>query len=136
MENGVNTSLIYLENDGKYLMLHRIKKKDDINKDKWLGVGGKFEKDETAFDCANRELFEETGLKNIDLKYRGIVTFILNKNFIEYMHLFTGKVEKDNDLLTIKNTECKEGNLEWVEKMKVLTFDEIMKTTFSKEDLV
>lgn len=121
MENGINTSLIYLENDGKYLMLHRVKKKDDINKDKWIGVGGKFEKGETPLSCAKRELFEETGLKNIDLNYRGIVTFILNKTFTEYMHLFTGKIVEEKDLNLIKNIECQEGNLEWIKKEKVLS---------------
>ena len=85
----MNTTLIYLERDGKYLMLHRIKKKNDINKDKWIGVGGKFLPGESPDECARREALEETGLTLGKLEYRAVVTFLLNENEAEYMHLFS-----------------------------------------------
>ena len=72
----INTTLCYIEQNGKYLLLHRIKKKKDINKDKWIGIGGKFEEWESPEDCIHREALEETGLTLIRPKYRGIVTFI------------------------------------------------------------
>ena len=70
-----NTTLCYLEQDGRYLMLHRVKKEHDENRDKWIGVGGKFEPGESPEDCALREVREETGLTLTDWDYRGIVTF-------------------------------------------------------------
>lgn len=106
-----NTTLCYLEKDGAYLMMHRIKKKNDENHDKWIGVGGKFEDGETPFDCAKREIKEETGLDNVKLKYRGIVTFVSDQYGTEYMHLFTSEHFTGN----IK-TACDEGVLEWVKK--------------------
>ena len=72
----INTTLCYIEQEGKYLLLHRVKKKNDINKDKWIGIGGKFEEGESPEDCIRRETMEETGLTLIHPKYRGIVTFI------------------------------------------------------------
>ena len=72
----INTTLCYIEQDGKYLLLHRVKKKNDINKDKWIGIGGKFEEKESPEDCIRRETLEETGLTLVRPKYRGIVTFI------------------------------------------------------------
>ena len=109
-----NTTLCYIERNGKYLMIHRVKKQNDINKDKWVGVGGKFEETETPFDCARREILEETGLEVGKLNYRGLVTFVSNEYGTEYMHLFhtddfNGEVTKN----------CDEGNLEWVDKDKV-----------------
>ena len=71
----INTTLCYIEQDGKYLLLHRVKKKNDINKDKWIGIGGKFEEGESPEDCIVRETLEETGL-TIEPVYKGIVTFI------------------------------------------------------------
>ncbi len=109
-----NTTLCYIEKDGKYLMLHRVKKENDINKDKWVGIGGKFENGESPFDCARREIFEETGLKGLTLHYRGIVTFISNEYGTEYMHLFTADGVKE-----VINCECDEGELVWMEKEKV-----------------
>ena len=110
----INTTLCYIEQDGKYLLLHRIKKKNDINKDKWIGIGGKFEENESPEDCILREAKEETGLTLIRPKYRGIVTFISDgMDQTEFMHLFTS----DKFEGTIK--ECDEGNLEWVEKGNV-----------------
>ncbi len=106
-----NTTLCYIEKDNKYLMIHRVKKKDDINKDKWVGVGGKFEEKETPYDCARREIKEETGLMVDKLNYRGIVTFVSNEYGTEYMHLFHC-AEFHGTL----NTSCNEGVLEWVDK--------------------
>ncbi|MBQ7799503.1 MAG: 8-oxo-dGTP diphosphatase [Oscillospiraceae bacterium] len=112
-----NTSLCYIEKDGKYLMLHRIKKENDVNRDKWIGVGGKFEEGESPEECAAREIFEETGLVVKNLAYRGIVTFDCPPYPTDYMHLFTatefeGKVK-----------ECDEGRLEWVDKSRLRELD-------------
>ena len=110
-----NTTLCYIEKDGKYLMIHRVKKVLDINKDKWIGVGGKFEETETPFDCVRREIREETGLIAEKLNYRGLVTFVSDEYGTEYMHLFhtdsfSGELLKD----------CPEGNLEWVDKDEII----------------
>ena len=106
-----NTTLCYIEKDGKYLMIHRVKKINDLNKDKWIGVGGKFEERETPFDCVRREIKEETGLTAGKLNYRGLVTFISNEFGTEYMHLF-----HTDDFSGNLVSECNEGNLEWVDK--------------------
>ncbi len=108
----INSTLVHLERDGKYLMLHRTKKEGDYNKDKWIGVGGKFEPRESPEDCARRETFEETGLTVGEIKYRGIVTFIY-QDITEYMHLFTSK-EFSGEMRT-----CDEGELEWVEIKRI-----------------
>ena len=110
----LNTSLCYIEKDGAYLMIHRVKKKNDANHDKWIGVGGKFEYGESPFDCARREIREECGVDVRDLRYRGIVTFVSDDYGTEYMHLFTAS-EYEGEI----NFNCDEGNLEWVEKSKV-----------------
>ena len=104
----INSTLCYLEKDGQYLMLHRVKKEKDLNKDKWIGVGGKFEDKESPEDCLRREVLEETGLTLTNWKYRGIVTFVSNEAPTEFMHLFTA----DGFEGEIKN--CDEGTLEWV----------------------
>lgn len=109
-----NTTLCYIEKDGSYLMMHRIKKKNDENHDKWIGVGGKLENGESPYDCARREINEETGLTANELHYRGIVTFVSDLYGTEYMHLFTcksfsGSVKED----------CDEGVLEWIEKQRL-----------------
>ena len=109
-----NTTLCYIEKDGAYLMIHRIKKKNDMNKDKWLGVGGKFEPGESPFECARREIYEECGVKVKDLSYRGIVTFISDEFGTEYMHLFTA-ADYEGEI----DYECDEGVLEWVKKEKI-----------------
>ena len=84
------TTLCYIENDrDEYLMLHRTKKENDLNHDKWIGVGGKFEDNETPEECLLREVYEETGLTLTDFRFRGIVTFLSNEWEGEYMHLFT-----------------------------------------------
>ena len=79
------TTLCYLEQDGKYLMLHRIVKKNDVNKDKWIGIGGKFEPGESPEDCVLREAREETGFLLTSYRLRGIVTFLFNDQEAEYM---------------------------------------------------
>ena len=107
------TTLCYIEKDDAYLMLHRIKKEHDINHDKWIGVGGKFEKDETPEECLLREVKEETGLTLTSYEYRGLITFISDKYPTEYMHLFTAS--EYEGLLT----ECKEGELVWVPKNEI-----------------
>lgn len=110
-----NTTLVHLERDGKYLMLHRVKKERDENRDKWVGIGGKFEPGESPEDCALREVYEETGLVMKNWAYRGIVTFVSDTWGTEYMHLFhsadfTGSVK-----------DCDEGVLEWVDKKALPT---------------
>jgi len=109
-----NTTLCYIEKDNKYLMIHRVKKVEDINKDKWVGVGGKFEEKETPFDCVRREIFEETGLTAGKLNYRGLVTFVSNEFGTEYMHLF-----HTNEFSGELTRDCNEGNLEWVDKNEI-----------------
>ena len=86
-----NTTLCYIEKEDQYLMLHRVKKENDENKDKWIGVGGKMEAGESPEDCLLREIKEETGLTLTDYRYRGFVTFVSNEWGTEYMHLFTAK---------------------------------------------
>lgn len=110
-----NTTLCYIEdNRGRFLMLHRTKKQNDENFDKWIGVGGKFEEGESPYDCVQREMREETGLVATNLAYRGIVTFVSNCYPTEQMHLFeckdyTGTLKKD----------CCEGDLVWVPKEQI-----------------
>ena len=95
-------------------MLHRVKKEVDANKDKWIGVGGKFEEGESPEDCVCREVLEETGLTLTDYTYRGIVTFVSDKWEGEFMHLFTAAGFEG----AIK--ECDEGALEWISKEELL----------------
>ena len=104
----MQTTLCYIEKDGRTLMLHRVKKKNDINHDKWLGVGGKFEYGESPEECMLREVYEETGLSLTQWAYRGIVTFV-SQDWCEYMHLFTAGE------FTGEVCACDEGTLEWVE---------------------
>ncbi len=109
-----NTTLGYIEKDGKYLMLHRVKKKNDINHDKWIGIGGKVEPGESPHDCIIREAYEETGLEIKNPRYRGLVTFISNECEQEFMHLFTA-----DDFSGMINEDCNEGILKWIDKDEV-----------------
>ena len=109
----INSTLCYLERGDAYLMLHRVKKKGDLNHDKWIGVGGKFEDGESPEDCILRETWEETGLTLTDYRYRGLVTFVSDEAPTEYMHLFTA------DGFTGTRRECDEGDLEWVDLDRV-----------------
>ena len=110
-----NTTLVHLERDGKYLMLHRVKKERDENRDKWVGIGGKFEEGESPEDCALREVYEETGLTLERYAYRGIVTFVSDEWGTEYMHLF-----HSTDFIGSLR-DCDEGVLEWVDKRALLS---------------
>ena len=111
-----NTTLCYLLQGEQVLLLHRVKKENDLNHDKWIGIGGKFEEGESPEECLLREAWEETGLTLTDYRYRGIVTFVSNEWEGEYMHLYTATG------WTGALKECNEGVLEWVsrEKMKEL----------------
>lgn len=102
------TTLCYLIKDGQYLMLHRTKKENDMNKDKYLGLGGHFERGESPEECITREVYEESGFKMNDPKLRGIVTF-LSPDYYEYMFLFTC-----DDFSGTMKSNCNEGDLEWI----------------------
>ena len=102
------STLCYIEKDEQYLMLHRISKKNDVNKDKWIGVGGHFEDGESPEECVLREVKEETGYTLTSYRYRGIVTFVFADIETEYMSLFTA------DGFEGEQIECNEGVLEWV----------------------
>lgn len=103
------STLCYIKRDGKYLMLHRTVKKNDVNKDKWIGVGGHFEADESPEECLLREVQEETGYTLTSYQYRGIVTFVSGGGETEYMSLFTA------DGFEGESIACDEGELEWVD---------------------
>lgn len=107
------TTLCYIENNDCYLMLHRTKKKKDVNKDKWIGVGGHAEGNETPQECLIREVKEETGLLLTSYKFRGLITFISDEYEAEMMCLFTA------DGYTGELITCDEGELEWVKKSDV-----------------
>ncbi len=109
----IETSLIYIEKDGCYLMLHRTKKEKDVNKDKWIGVGGKLRAGESPEQCAFRETLEETGLTLLAPEYRGIVDFRCTGWPAERMHLFWA------DRFIGALQPCDEGQLEWIAKEKM-----------------
>ena len=108
------TTLCYIERDDQYLMLHRTRKEQDENKDKWIGIGGKFEAGESPEDCLLRECREETGLTLTDYRFRGLVTFVSDEWGTEYMHLFTATG------FTGEQHFCDEGELEWIEKKRLM----------------
>ena len=121
----ISTTLCYLEYNNSYLMLHRTKKKKDVNKDKWIGIGGKFEANESPFDCVKREVREETGFIMNKPEYRGLVTFVSRTSdgaepYYELMHIFwcndfTGANGQPAEQLPV----CDEGELAWVPKEKM-----------------
>lgn len=120
------TTLCYIEKEDSYLMLHRIKKERDINKDKWIGIGGHFEQGESPEECLLREAYEETGLCLKKWRFRGIVTFCFEEDaqkdvgsqpICEYMHLYTA-TEFEGTL-----TDCNEGELVWVPKEEVFSLN-------------
>ena len=102
------STLCYIEKDGKYLMVHRVVKKNDVNKDKWIGVGGHFEQNESPEECLLREVKEETGYTLTSYQYRGLVTFVSGTGVTEYMSLFTADGYEGEPIA------CDEGVLEWV----------------------
>jgi 8-oxo-dGTP diphosphatase len=122
-----NTTLCYVEKDGAYLMLHRVKKENDVNAGKWVGVGGHFEEKESPFDCAVREIYEETGLAAAALCYRGVVSFVSDAYETEQMHLFTVPDFLGDDCFPryengrVDTESCSEGNLAWVKKDEVFS---------------
>ena len=120
----LNTTLCYIERGDEYLMLHRVKKENDINRDKWIGLGGKFKEDESPEECLLREVYEESGLRLTSWRYRGIVTFVNTKCSSEYMHLFTANAFEG----TVG--PCDEGELEWIKK------SELMKLTLWEGDRI
>ena len=107
------TTLCYIDNENQYLMLHRIRKKNDVNHDKWIGVGGKFERGESPEECLLREVKEETGYTLTSWKYRGIITFVYGEDIVEYMSLYTADKYEGTQI------DCDEGVLEWVDKDKI-----------------
>lgn len=108
------TTLCYIEKEGKYLMLHRVKKHHDINAGKWIGVGGHVENGETPEECLLREVKEETGLRLTSYRLHGLVTFLSDVCEPELMCVFTA------DAFDGEMIECDEGELTWVEKSDVL----------------
>lgn len=107
------TTLCYLERGEQYLLLHRTKKKNDVNFGKWIGVGGKFEDGESPEDCMRREVREETGLCVRAFRFRGIVTFVSDECPCEYMFLYTVS-DWDGE-----ETVCDEGELAWLPKQRL-----------------
>ena len=120
------TTLCYIEQDGKYLMLYRNKKENDINEGKWIGVGGRFEEGETPEECMIREVKEETGLTVEGFSYRGLVTFIQEGGIIEYMHLYTvdkfsGEIMECDEVLQ-QSVEISEDMQELIHHFDVVSF--------------
>ena len=124
MKKSPMTTLCYIEKDDSYLMLHRVSKKNDVNKDKWIGVGGHFEEGESPDECLMREVYEETGLTLTSHRFRGIVTFSQEGYGTEYMCLYTA------DGFEGEMKPCSEGVLEWVKK------EDILKLNLWKGDLI
>lgn len=128
-----NTTLCYVLHGDRVLMLHRTKKEKDINKDKWIGIGGKFLNRESPDECLLREAYEETGLTLTRWRCRGIVTFVSDEWPTEYMHLFTA------DGFEGQLTDCNEGELAWVKKedvpaLKLWEGDRVFLELLTKEE--
>lgn len=111
------STLCYIEKDGQYLMLHRTKKENDINKNKWIGIGGKFEENESPEECILREVREETGLEMKSYKLRCFITYVSTNWETEYTYVFTCN-DFEGELI-----ECNEGDLEWIDKEKVTSLN-------------
>ena len=124
MKKSSMPTLCYIETEDSYLMLHRVSKKNDVNKNKWIGVGGHFEEGESPEECLLREVREETGFTLTSWKFRGIVTFTQEGYGTEYMCLYTA------DGFEGQMKECEEGILEWVKK------EELLKLNLWKGDLI
>lgn len=112
-----NSTLCYIERDGKYLMLHRIKKEKDLNRDKWIGIGGGFLENEAPEECIRREALEETGLSLGKLQLLSVVTFVIEEGECEHMFLFKC-TDFSGELI-----ECDEGCLEWIDKADIYSLD-------------
>ena len=111
----IKTTLCYIEKGNSYLMLHRTKKKNDINEGKWIGIGGKFLPGETSEECLLRESREETGLILTEYEFKGIVTFVSDIYETEEMHLYVCKGFSGNLI------QCDEGELKWIDKSEILS---------------
>jgi 8-oxo-dGTP diphosphatase len=109
----INSTLCYITRGSDVLLLHRVKKENDLNHDKWIGIGGKFLENESPEECMLREAKEETGLTLTSWQYRGIVTFVSDLYEGEYMHLFTA------DGFEGQMTDCDEGVLEWIPRERM-----------------
>ena len=113
----IESTLCYIKKDDSYLMLHRTKKKNDVNEGKWIGVGGKLEAGETPEECVNREVYEETGLKLSSYSFRGIINFASEGWEDEKIYLYT------SDSFLGELTECKEGVLEWINEGDIFSLN-------------
>lgn len=109
------TTLCYMENSGRYLMLHRTKKQQDENAGMWIGIGGHLEKNESPVECVRREIREETGIEPAQLRLRGIITFLLPAWGNELTFLYTAETQCTH------LPECSEGVLQWIPKEDVLS---------------
>ena len=112
-----NSTLCYIEKNGRYLMMHRIKKANDQNHDKWIGIGGGFLENESPEDCIRREALEETGLTLSNVKLRAIITFVIDGGECEHMFLFKCHDFSGNMI------ECDEGELEWIKTEELYSLD-------------